>query len=878
MSRIKGKGQTRHNRPKNNAQIVVAGDVCIDWLEMPLPPAHPASQEERERCPNWRLYKGSGMVARPGGALLLARLVGAAANASVSGHSTANIGDLEKIPPKNVVHSMVKLQMEAQEPGAPNKTMVYRVQRLAGFDGPANGQPKPLPIVGDTPDARIVVLDDAGNGFRNATAVWPAAIRSKEKTPIVVLKMNRPLMCGKLWAEVQRHAARLVVVLDANDLRAEGASISRALSWERTATDFSWQMALNPTLEPLRNCAHIIVRFGLEAAIYYSFKNGIGNSKLVFIPNAVEDETHSRYEGSMLGFNSVFCAALVAQLSTSEGLDGIEAGISNGILSSQRLLRIGFGIDRTTLDYPVKALFSRSCSGDPYVSSIAIPDAAQAEGSNPQSWSILNHLSGVRLEKFACEIVTKSEVERLRDAPEARFNALKTFDRNEIESFRAIRNLMLEYLSSDNHTSPLSVAVFGPPGSGKSFGITQVASSVAPGKIVVDGLEFNLSQFQSLADLVSAFHKVRDIALTGKIPLVFFDEFDSECNGVKLGWLKYFLAPMQNGRFKDGETTHPTGRAIFVFAGGTSSSYENFVSPKTDPSEELAEGETRIRTQQFADAKGPDFISRLRGYVNIMGPNPMSAGDKLFMVRRAVLLRSILSRKARHVFDGKELRIDKGVLLAYLRVPVFKHGVRSMEAIIDMSMLAGRRAFESAALPTATQLSLHVDAETFLDLVRFAAAREGIARAIHKNYLEKMKQMKKLSPRKEASHREWERLSEEFKESNRLQADEIPVKLKEAGCTFAIAAKGKTRSKFALTPDEIEFLAEMEHERYVKERFALGWTYAPGERNNDAKTHPCLVSWSELPEEERDKDRDAVKSIPDIMANAGFDVIRLDKA
>ena len=44
----------------------------------------------------------------------------------------------------------------------------------------------------------------------------------------------------------------------------------------------------------------------------------------------------------------------------------------------------------------------------------------------------------------------------------------------------------------------------------------------------------------------------------------------------KLGWLKYFLAPMQDGVFRVGDSIHPIGKAIFVFAGGTSSTYNQF--------------------------------------------------------------------------------------------------------------------------------------------------------------------------------------------------------------------------------------------------------------------------------------------------------------
>ncbi len=64
---------------------------------------------------------------------------------------------------------------------------------------------------------------------------------------------------------------------------------------------------------------------------------------------------------------------------------------------------------------------------------------------------------------------------------------------------------------------------------------------------------------------------------------------------------------MQDGEFTEGQLHHPIGRAIFVFAGGTCSTIEEFESSSRE---------------MFKDAKGPDFLSRLRGYINILGANP----------------------------------------------------------------------------------------------------------------------------------------------------------------------------------------------------------------------------------------------------------------
>jgi hypothetical protein len=135
--------------------------------------------------------------------------------------------------------------------------------------------------------------------------------------------------------------------------------------------------------------------------------------------------------------------------------------------------------------------------------------------------------------------------------------------------------------------------------------------------------------------------------------------------------------------------------------------------------------------EKWKAAKGPDFLSRLKGFLDVLGPNPPrpdSKGttsqktDPYYVIRRAILLRSLLSKRAKQFFtkpDGKgELRIDDGVLHAFLTGPDFKHGARSMETIVATSVLSGRNSYERSSLPPAQQLNLHVNGEDFLSLVR----------------------------------------------------------------------------------------------------------------------------------------------------------------
>jgi hypothetical protein len=323
---------------------------------------------------------------------------------------------------------------------------------------------------------------------------------------------------------------------------------------------------------------------------------------------------------------------------------------------------------------------------------------------------------------------------------------------------------------------------------------------------------------------------------------------------------------MQDGAFREGDVVHPIGKAIFVFAGGTSFTFAKFSREKSGMKSK----------QEFKEAKGPDFVSRLRGYVNILGPDPTGEGDKFSVIRRAMLLRSQLERKAKHILDQRGCaRIDDGVLRAFLKIPAYKHGARSMEAIIDMSLLTGRRSYEQASLPPAEQLELHVNAELFSQLVArdvlLSAAREKLAEAIHEKY--RRDQAGKKSP-DDPAMLPWDQLGLDLKESNLQQADAIPAQLQRIRCGFS-PVEGRDPIRIQFGPEEEDVLAEMEHERFVAERLLAGWSLGP-DRDVKGKISPYLIPWEELPAEVKKNDYDTIRGMPEFVADAGFEIYRLD--
>jgi voltage-gated potassium channel Kch len=143
---------------------------------------------------------------------------------------------------------------------------------------------------------------------------------------------------------------------------------------------------------------------------------------------------------------------------------------------------------------------------------------------------------------------------------------------------------------------------------------------------------------------------------------------------------------------------------------------------------------------------------------------------------------------------------------------------------------------------------------------------ELLARALHEDYVAR------LPPDSTNPARvKWDDLPVDMKESNRTQADHIVTKLEAVGC-YIVPLTAFEADPFTFAPEEVQRLAVMEHERWVAERRALGWTAGP--RDPDKRTNPNLVAWDQLDESTQNMNRDFVRQLPTFLNRAGFTVRR----
>ena len=602
--------------------------------------------------------------------------------------------------------------------------------------------------------------------------------------------------------------------------------ITRETSYERTVDDFLLQLAVNDSLRDLRQRQDMVILLNEEGALIR--EEGVWT--LMYTP--------TRGEKRNLDANSDLYAVYQA----------LEEKYHQGTVCKMPVPQRS-----------LKALVSHSS-----------PFCILDEFCQTQNGGYL---------AVAQEIVLDGPDRLFRNVPVCRYRDLSTVDLDEIENYHAIKTLMGEYIYAYDHPlqpgkapKPISVAVFGPPGSGKSFGVKQIAKSLERFRIS----SLNLSQYRSSAELFAAL----DAALVyegNSIPLIFFDEFDSELDGVSRGWLKYFLAPMQDGEYTLDGRTLPIPGAVFVFAGGTAPSFPEFL-----PNDEES-------TVAFQRVKGPDFVSRLKGILNIKGPNPTSVTDRRHIIRRALLLRNLFEGQAQNFYNAEtgRVNISRRLLRALLRVSEFRHGSRSMEFIIGMSRKAGISRYTPSCLPLAEQLDIHLDVTDFMSKLSFEQLMgdmvDQYARIAHESYRSEriehainfgMPQDEITRIQSEDRMADWDDLNELYKENKRSQIRYLGERFDRfnTGIGLRPILPGAADTISELYGPVLEQLSLLEHQRWMLDKQANGWSL--GKLDVQLRKHPDMLPYEELDESVKDYVRVSVRNIPSYLKAIGYELYR----
>jgi hypothetical protein len=870
--------------PKSK-NILVTGDVVLD---------HHIYTGERLHL-NDETSRGLSVVMETGGAALTQRLVAACVdNLSATKKPGAPVWNVNlgcELPNGDELMLQFPEHLKSYAEWKPtlkaNKEEVWRVGCGLGYGpksardnewSPSSGEKFPHSKIARSNPPTILVIDDSGAGFGHKALEehWhlPQG-KAAAITEWIVLKLGgsrtRTIGADDLWRQLQqlKLQQRLVVVVSVEVLRLMETQLSPGLSWEQSTEQLVTEIKSNPHLRFLRQCRHLVVTFRQDGAIWLDFtKPEAPVAQLIFDPAHGEGEWCEGIPGEVFGYNTCLTAALVVEL-----VNALEKGkspemaqaITQGLSAMRRLREDGHGPAQKNKQpvpgagFPVQAIVTEILRPVHSFARAAVPCGKTGR------WSILAASQGITEEGrplfgFARQVALRGE-SALKGVPHLRIGQLLTASRPEMESLRLLRRLMLKYREADPRKSkPLSIGVFGAPGAGKSFGVHELATGVfgeAGAKDYPGWMEFNLSQFKDAGDLIGAFHQVRDRVLQGFIPVVFWDEFDSR----NYFWLQYLLAPMQDGKFQEGQITHPIGKCVFIFAGATASSFDTF-GPKPGAKKD---------EQEFKLAKGPDFKSRLDASLNVLGPNPVES-DIFYPIRRAILVRALLGYKS-----GEQPDIDSGLLTALLEVSRFRHGARSLEKLLE-PLKAARQAglpVRRSQLAADNQLALYVDPKNFHALCQRDEPfkQEEIVRVIAPAIHETWRRIARKQGWKPSYDLPYKELPPEIKRSNEAAARRIPSSLALVGLRLekGMATKPQEKAIRAHLQLHIELLAESEHEGWMAHLISEGWRKGQI-RDDKQRVHDCLVSYRELREIDREKDRDSVRHYPDFARTAKWKI------
>ena len=293
----------------------------------------------------------------------------------------------------------------------------------------------------------------------------------------------------------------------------------------------------------------------------------------------------------------------------------------------------------------------------------------------------------------------------------------------------------------------------------------------------------------------------------------------------------------------------------------------------------LEAGEQSLLRNQIVDAAAAIYLHN--AYKNVFQKKPFELGPlkvRCFPLAYLLILcdeAQEWNREAYGIHSEKKLKIDDSyteITDDYIRF----HYITSKGLLTDQFLTKKKELFYRLlniyeVFPSGLSITTNEESQKLVEEIKSSSALprllaeniEAIAKQIHADYNKKQRQR---YPERELDYPTWESLPDTLKYSNIRQAYTIVEKLREIGCSVVPAGQ---ENSYDLSDDEVEYLSIREHNLWVEERVKNGWKYDE-KRDPEAKTSPYIVPYSELPEDIKELDRDAIRNMKPLLQSVNL--------
>jgi len=225
-------------------------------------------------------------------------------------------------------------------------------------------------------------------------------------------------------------------------------------------------------------------------------------------------------------------------------------------------------------------------------------------------------------------------------------------------------NRIQNYSGDSTKTRPLNIIMIAEPGLGKSHFIKCLAKKMK--NIGISEVSFNMATIQNIMDLIQPIEAVRNLKVVDQLPLLFFDEIDSDPqNYARL------LPLMWDGEIHLGQRDLKLGKVVLIMAASDPGIKKVMKSAKSMQSEfeAIQENQTKL----------VDLLSRVNGGVIEIPQLDIATKSRDRRIDKVCLSISLLQRKF-----GPYLERVPWALLRFTAISKFRYGVRSIAHLIDL--------------------------------------------------------------------------------------------------------------------------------------------------------------------------------------------------